>query len=104
MHGVGSARFASIVASPAVVAGAGSVTRLTPVVGEAGVRQLTTPRKAATGFTPVATITSPSTLISFSSPLAEASCQGTPPPLMPRTGLAAPVNGETTGRSEERRV
>jgi hypothetical protein len=55
MHGVGSARSASIFASPAVVAGVGSVTRLTPVVGEAGVRQLTTPRKAEMGFTPLPT-------------------------------------------------
>jgi hypothetical protein len=33
MHGVGSVRFASMVAFPAAVAGKGSVIRLTPLVG-----------------------------------------------------------------------
>src|SRR5688572_15356195 len=100
MHGRGRLKFASILAFPPpadagpVVAGKGSVRRFSGLPSL--FKQLTIARKDATGFEPVATKTRPWTVISrwpltVSSPEAEPTVQGAPPPLMPRMGFVAPV-------------
>ena len=71
--------------------GTAGVSRVTPVSGLAVVRQFTAAIKLATGLTPVLAMTRPATVTSslpvlLSSPLAEPTTHGTPPPPMPRIG------------------
>src|ERR1700704_1106741 len=106
MQGEGGVTVPSNSASPVVVAGVVPATRLTTVGAptESLLWQLRITAKVAIGLAPVLTSTRQRTRTSispfvFSSALPEAICHGAPPPPIPRMGLAAPVNGGTTGVS-----
>src|SRR5689334_6382813 len=104
MHGEGGVTVPSKSASPVAVAGVVPATRFTMVGAPTAslLWQLRITANVATGFVPVLARTSPRTLTSilpvvFISALPEVIFHGAPPPPMPRIGLAAPVNGGTTG-------